>query len=109
MKASLTIDAESVYKSITSKDFKVPTEKTLLGHISWIREFLDVGILSYVHLCDTRNMTADGLTKGSIDRQLLIEVMLGIQNYKHDVKSLAPFRSSLTKDSPPKPTAHAQF
>ena len=109
MKVSLTIDAESVYKSIASKDFKVPTENALLRHISWIREFLDLGILSYVQLCDTRDMTADGLTKGSIDRQLLLEVMLGIQNYKHDVKSFAPFRSSLTKDSPPKPAAHAQF
>ena len=32
LKVSLTIDAESVYKSPTSKDLKVPTERTLLGH-----------------------------------------------------------------------------
>ena len=32
----LTTDAESVYKSLTSRDLKAPAEKTLLGHVSWI-------------------------------------------------------------------------
>ena len=105
----LTIDAESVFKSLTSKDLKIPTERTLLGHISWIREFLDLGILSNVQWCDTRDMTADGHTKGSIDRQLLLEVMVGTQVYKHDVKSFAPYRSSQPGNSPPSSAAHTQF
>ena len=29
----LTIDAESVYKSLISRDLKTPAEKTLLGHV----------------------------------------------------------------------------
>ena len=36
IKILLTIDAESVYKSLTSRELKTPAEKTLLGHISWI-------------------------------------------------------------------------
>eukprot|EP00959_Pyramimonas_sp_CCMP1952_P345194 7229207-Pyramimonas_sp.AAC.1 len=77
IKGSLTIDAESVYKSLSSNDLKIPTERTLLGHISWIRELMDIGIVHNVQWYDTRDMTADGQTKGSIDRELLLEVMSG--------------------------------
>eukprot|EP00959_Pyramimonas_sp_CCMP1952_P427249 8948083-Pyramimonas_sp.AAC.1 len=77
IKVSPTIDAESVYKSLSSKDLKIPTERTLLGHISWIRGLMDIGIVHNVQWCDTRDLTADGRTKGSIDRELLLEVMSG--------------------------------
>jgi hypothetical protein len=88
----LTIDAESVYKSLTSRDLKTPTEKTLLGHISWIRELLQLKLIETVQWCDTRDMTADGHTKGTIDRQMLLEVMRGQQTYKHAVKKYTPHR-----------------
>ena len=81
----LTTDAESVYKSLTSRDLKVPTEKTLLGHVSWVRELMQLGLIRTLQWCDTRDMTADGHTKGSIDRQLLIQLMSGKQKYHHDV------------------------
>eukprot|EP00959_Pyramimonas_sp_CCMP1952_P287027 6002481-Pyramimonas_sp.AAC.1 len=73
MKVSLTIDAEYVYKSLSRKDLKIPTERTFLGHISWIRELMDTGIVHNVQWGDTRDMTAYGHTKGSIDRELLLE------------------------------------
>ena len=92
IKVSLTIDAESVYKSLSSKDLKIPTERTLLGHISWIRELMEFGIVHSVQWCDTRDMSADGHTKGSIDRDLLLQAMEGKQKYKHDVKAFVPFR-----------------
>ena len=60
VEATLTVDAESVYKSLTSRDCKVPTEKTLLGHVAWLRELLKKNTLSYVQWCDTRDMTSDG-------------------------------------------------
>eukprot|EP00959_Pyramimonas_sp_CCMP1952_P031772 666532-Pyramimonas_sp.AAC.1 len=81
IKVSLTIDAESVYKSLSSKVLKIPTERTLLGHISWIRELTDIGIVRNVQWCGTRDMTADGHTRGSIDRELLLEVMSGTQSF----------------------------
>ena len=89
---TLTTDAESVYKSLTSRDLKVPTEKTLLGHVSWVRELLSLGLIKAVQWCDTRDMTADGHTKGSIDRQLLLQLMTGHQHYRHDVKRHTPHR-----------------
>ena len=88
----LTTDAESVYKSLTSRDLKAPTERTLLGHVSWVRELVQLKIIESVQWCDTRDMTADGHTKGSIDRELLLEVMSGQQKYQHSVKTHTPFR-----------------
>ena len=94
IRVTLTTDAESVYKSLTSQDLKVPTEKSLLGHVAWIREMMALGIIENVQWCDTRDMTADGHTKGSIDRQLLLEVMAGKQQYRHGVKTHTPHRSA---------------
>ena len=102
IKVSLTIDAESVYKSLSSKDLKIPTERTLLGHISWIRELMDIGIVHNVQWCDTRDMSADGHTKGCIDRDGLLEVMSGTQSFKYDVKQFVPFRGPADKTNPSK-------
>ena len=90
MKIYLTIDAESVYKSLTSRELKTPAEKTLLGHISWIRELLQLRIIQMIQWCDTRDMTADGHTKGFIDRKLLLDLMSGIQQFNHNLKTFKP-------------------
>eukprot|EP00959_Pyramimonas_sp_CCMP1952_P276983 5790021-Pyramimonas_sp.AAC.1 len=45
IKVTLTIDAESVFKSLSSKDLKKPTACTLLGHTSWIRQMMERGIV----------------------------------------------------------------
>ena len=90
---TLTTDAESVYKSLTSRDLKVPTGKTLLGHVSWIRELVAIGVIQHVQWCDTRDMTADGHTKGCVDRTLLLQLMQGHQEYHHSVKTHTPHRS----------------
>ena len=60
---TLTTDAESVYKSLSSKDLKFPTEKTLLGHVAWLRQLMNRGLIWEIQWCDTRDMTADGHTK----------------------------------------------
>ena len=44
-------------------------------------------------------MTADGHTKGSIDRALLVAVMDGAQNFAHDVKRYKPYRPGLTSST----------
>jgi hypothetical protein len=93
LKVTLTIDAESVFKSLTSLELKTPAEKTLLGHVMWIREKLHKRIISEVQWCDTRDMTADGHTKGSVDRKALINLMQGKQTYEFAVKRYTPFRS----------------
>ena len=63
-----------------------------MGHVSWIREMMQLGIADEAQWCDTRDMTSDGHTKGSIDRKLLIDVMHGIQHSNDDVKTYKPFR-----------------
>ena len=98
LKVTLTMDAESVYKSVISRDMKAPTEKTLLGHVVWLRELLQIGVIDTVQWCDTRDMTADGHTKGSIDRKGLIEVMRGFQVFKHDLKRHTPHRVGKPKE-----------
>ena len=90
----LTIDAESVYKSLSSEDLKITTGKSLLGHISWLREMLQLDILHGVRWCDTRDMTSDGHTKGSVDREPLLKVMKGIQQFVRDFKLYTPFRGA---------------
>ena len=37
-------------------------------------------------------MGADGHTKGSIERDMLLELMRGEQKYKYDVKTYKPHR-----------------
>jgi hypothetical protein len=95
MQVTLTIDAESVYKSLTSLDLKTPAEKTLLGHVMWIRDQLEKGTITQIQWCDTRDMVADGHTKGSVDRKALLDLMNGIQCYQHAVKSFRPHRSKV--------------
>ena len=92
LKVTLTTDAESVYKSLTCRDLKTPAEKTLLGQVMWIRELLQLGLIEALQWCDTRDMTADGHTKGSIDREMLLNLMKGQQVYRHDVKKYTPHR-----------------
>ena len=92
IEVTLTIDAESVYKSLTSKDLHIPTEKTLIGQVAWLREVLSLNLIHKVCWCDTRDMTADGHTKGTIDRQLLLQLMNGNQKFNYDVKYYTPFR-----------------
>ena len=97
----LTTDAESVFKSLTSRDLKTPAEKTLLGHVSWIRELLQLRLIESIQWCDTRDMTADGHTKGCIDRKLLLEVMVGQQAYQHEVKSYTQHRGEAAASGEP--------
>ena len=88
----LNIDAESVYKFITSKELKTPAEKTLLGHVMYLREKLEKGVIQKIQWCDTRDMTADGHTKGCVDRKLLLDLMDRKQTFTHPVKSYEPVR-----------------
>ena len=68
------------------------TDAESLGHVSWICELLQLKLVEAIQWCDTRDMTADGHTKGCIERDLLLEVMSGHEAYKHDVKRYSPYR-----------------
>ena len=80
---SLYLDAKSVYAAIIATFIKPPAEKSLLCHIQYIRELLDKGIIQYLFWIDTRDMIADGLTKGAVDRNALHTLMDEVQKIEH--------------------------
>ena len=92
----LMIDALSVFAAITATYIKHPAEKSLLSHIQFIREMLDSGVLDALLWIDTRDMLADGLTKGTIDRADLHQAMQGYREFKHDFRI---WQSKLVKRS----------
>ena len=80
----LYLDAKSVFAAITATFIKPPAEKSLLCHVQYIRELLDKRVLHHLFWIDTRDMHADGLTKGAVERQLLHTLMDGWCEFKQD-------------------------
>ena len=87
---ALYIDAMSVFSATTATFVKTPADNGVLCHIQYLRELLDEGILFAFVWADTRDMLADGLTKGSIDREQLHALMDGKVEVKHDIKIWRP-------------------
>ena len=71
------IDARSVSAAVTAPNVKVPAEPSLLLHVHWVRSLLQRGRLKKLFWSDTRSMTADGMTKGSVDRTQIQSCMAG--------------------------------
>ena len=74
---ALYVDAKSVYAAVSATFIKQPAEKSLLFHIQYMRELLDKHMIRYLLWVDTRDMAADGLTKGAVARDALHEIMAG--------------------------------
>jgi len=81
---ALYVDAKSVFAAVTATFLKVSAEKSLLSHVQYIREKLDDKVLPSLFWIDTRDMHADGLAKGNVDRALLHEVMDSTMKLRHD-------------------------
>jgi hypothetical protein len=79
------IDAKSVYESLRATTFKPPVENSLSGHVLWLREMHTKGLIHDIVWTDTRDMYADGLTKGVIKRDALYEIMQGTMKLSHSV------------------------
>jgi len=82
----LYIDALSVYAAVTATNIKVPAEKSLLSHVQFVRECLDNKSIAALAWIDTRDMYADGMTKGAVDRDALHEIMDGHMHLRHEYK-----------------------
>ena len=78
------MDAKSFVSAITATFIKPPAEKALLCHIQYLRELLDKDLIRYLFWLGTRDMAADGLAKGSVDRDVLHSLMDGQQIIKHE-------------------------
>ncbi len=87
MEIELARDAMSVFAATTANHVKMPAEKFLLSHIQFLRELCDKYIVTCLTWCDTRDMLADGLTKGKCERDSVATAMAGSFTMKHEVKS----------------------
>ena len=68
----LCVDNRSVFDSISGSDVTC-TDKSMILHARAFREMCDMGIVSALLWIDTRDMLADVLTKGSVDKQAILK------------------------------------
>ena len=93
------IDAMSVYAATTANHIKIPAEKGLLSHLQYVRELVDRGILKFLAWTDTRDMLADALTKGAVERDRIELAMSGFLRFDHAQKAWEPrIRSTVPSD-----------
>ena len=96
---ALYVDAQSVFVAITSAYIKIPADNGVLSHIQYIRELLDTRVLLKIFWVDTRDMCADGLTKGSISRDAIQDIMEGKLNLLKGTKGWTPPKQLSQPDS----------
>ena len=89
---SLYIDALSVYAAVTATFVKIPAENGALCHLLYLRELLECNVLHALIWTDTRDMLADGLTKGAVDREALHQIMSGDVIVTKEMKLWRPKR-----------------
>jgi hypothetical protein len=77
----MRIDAMSIISAISAEHVKPPAEKSLLCHLLWLKEIIVNKLMRSLSWVDTRDMTGDGHTKGSISRTALWQLAAG-QLYK---------------------------
>ena len=105
----VAIDAMSVYAAVTATNLKIPAEKSLWSHVQYVRELLETGVLEYLLWIDTRDMWSDGLTKGTVERVYLHELMRGLLHNRHAFKAWAPkVRRPAGSDPPPTTTTEEE-
>ena len=73
------VDAKAVFDGVTAEQPKTPAEKPLFLHALAMREYMEAGHVDRLWWLDTLAMLADGMTKGSVEREALIAVcQLGV-------------------------------
>ena len=88
--SALYLDALSVVAAVTATFVKTPADNGVLVHCLYLRELLDHNVLDALIWLDTRDMGADGLTKGAVERTALHEIMDGLVVIKHPCKPWQP-------------------
>ena len=84
-------DARSVFDAVMASDPADPQECSLKLHLLSLRDRLASGTVRRFFWCDTRDMLADGLTKGGVDRTLLIAASeRGSFKMQHDTVFCGP-------------------
>ena len=68
------VDAKAVFDGVTAECPTTPADKPLLIHALAMREYLVAGWIDMLWWLDTLAMLADGMTKGAIEREPLVQV-----------------------------------
>ena len=77
IKTEAITDSYSIFSYLAAAHLKLPAEKGTYYHLAYLREKLSSGSLRYYPWVDTRDMVADGITKGSVDRTAIAAIMDG--------------------------------
>ena len=83
------IDSMGLLTAVTAPRPKAPAEKSLLPHLLWMRDLLKRSLLKTLSWYDTRDMTPDALTKGSISRDALLQLCSGWVTREHAPQIMA--------------------
>ena len=75
----------SIFSSLVSAHLKLPAEMSTYYHLAYLREQLATGPSTSDNWTDTRDMVADGRTRGSVDRSLIAAVVDGPYVLQHGV------------------------
>ena len=83
--AELVVDGMSVFSALLMDPVRPPSENSMAGHLWWLSDQLRTRQLADMPWCDTRDTRADPMTKGSIGRELILDVMSRKMYYNRDV------------------------
>jgi hypothetical protein len=72
---NLTVDARSVFDALRAAEIKAPSEISLIMFLCQLKEAMLCHALSKLWWCDTHDMVADGLNKGAVSRQALLDLV----------------------------------
>jgi hypothetical protein len=70
----MIVDARSVYDSLIAEEIRVPSESSLVMQLHVLKEAMLAHTLSRLWWTDTKDMVADGLNKGAVSREALINL-----------------------------------
>jgi hypothetical protein len=76
-------DSKNIVAAIEVTKTTVPAEKNFYFHLLWLKDRLKSGAVRALVWRDTRDITADGHTKGSIDRKALRSCAGGTFEHVH--------------------------
>ena len=64
-------DGMSLLTALENIVAKIPTEASTLHHVQWLQELTRTRVMDAVFWVDTRDMIADGMTKGTVPRSII--------------------------------------
>ena len=98
VKTGLHVEAKSVYAAVTASMVKIPADRSLFVHVAYLRELLDRNVVRAMVWLDTRDMMPDGLTKGTVARDLLHTLMAGTMVVAHPAEAWVSKKPSQSVD-----------